>query len=71
MDGWILRGEKYFELYRLSESERMDAAVVSMEGDALRWYTFESRRNPIKNWAEMKTGVLAKYRPTNAGSLYE
>lgn len=46
-DGWILRGEKYFTFYHLLESEKLDAAVVSMEGDALRWFTFESRRNPI------------------------
>lgn len=57
--------------YRLSENEKMDVAVVSMEDDALCWYTFESRRNPIRSLAEMKARVLAKYRPTNVGSLHE
>lgn len=46
-DGWILRGEKYFDFYKLTEKEKLEVAVVSMEGDALRWFTFESRRNPI------------------------
>ncbi|XP_056686977.1 uncharacterized protein [Spinacia oleracea] len=70
-DGWILRGEKYFDFYKLSETEKMDAAVVSMEGDALRWFTFESRRRPMRTWPELKARVLAKYRPTNAGTLHE
>lgn len=35
----------------------MDAAVVSMEGDALRWYTFESRRKPMRSSAELKFRV--------------
>lgn len=70
-NGWILRGEKYFAFYRLTESEKLDAAVVAMEGDALRWFTFESKRNPMRTWAELKAKVLLKYRPTNAGSLHE
>lgn len=70
-DGWILRGEKYFDFYRLSEEEKLDAAVVSLEGDALRWFSFENRRNPIRSWVELKTRVLLKYRPTNAGTLHE
>lgn len=34
-DGWILRAERYFRFYRLSENDKIEAAVVSMEGDAL------------------------------------
>lgn len=43
LDGWILRGEKYFDSYKLLEDEKLDAAVVSMDSDALVWFTFESR----------------------------
>lgn len=70
-DGWILRGEKYFDFYKLNEKEKMEAAVVSMEGDALRWYTFKSRRHPMRTWVELKVKVLSKYRSTNAGTLHE
>lgn len=37
-DGWIIRAERFFSFYRLSEVERVEAAVVSLEGDALLWY---------------------------------
>lgn len=33
-DCWILRSEKYFMVCRLTEEEKVDAAVVAMEGDA-------------------------------------
>ena len=37
-DWWILKAERYFTYYNLSEEERMVAAVRSMDGDALAWY---------------------------------
>lgn len=37
-DGWVLRVERYFNFYKMSEEEMLDAAAVAMEGDALRWY---------------------------------
>ena len=37
-DWWILKAERYFTCYNLSELERMVAAVISMDGDALAWY---------------------------------
>lgn len=36
-DGRILRVERYFGFYRLSEEEMLEAVVVALEGDALRW----------------------------------
>lgn len=37
-DGWILRVERYFGFYRLNEEEMLEAVVITMEGDALRWF---------------------------------
>lgn len=70
-DGWILRAERYFRFYRLSENDKIEAAVVSMEGDALKWFQWENRRHPISSWGEMKEFMLKQFRPTNVGSLYE
>lgn len=70
-DGWILRGERFFAFYGFSDSEKMEAAVVAMEGDALKWYQWENKRRPVRSWESMKNFVLAQFRPLNAGSLYE
>lgn len=34
-DGWVLRVDRYFNFYRLTEEERLEAVVVALEGDAL------------------------------------
>lgn len=34
-DGLILRAERYFKFYRLNDEEQLEAAVVSLDGDAL------------------------------------
>lgn len=70
-DGWILRGERFFDFYGLVEGEKLEAAVVAMEGDALRWYQWENKRRPFRSWENLKKFVLSQFRPLNAGSLHE
>lgn len=70
-DGWLLRAERYFSFYRLSEEEQLEAAVVSLDGDALLWYQFEHGRRPIRRWEELKGMLLRQFRPSSSGSLYE
>ncbi|KAJ9542106.1 hypothetical protein OSB04_028612 [Centaurea solstitialis] len=70
-DGWILRAERYFQFYRLNEPEKMEAAVVALEGDALLWFQWEHRRRPVLRWEEMKSLLLRQFRSTQSGSLHE
>lgn len=49
----------------------MEAAVVSLDGDALLWYQWEHGRRPIHRWEELKGMLLRQFRPTSAGSLHE
>lgn len=70
-DGWIIRAERFFQFYRLTEEEQVEAAVVSMDGDALLWYQWENRRRPISRWSEMKAMILRQFRSTALGSLQE
>lgn len=37
-DGRILRTERYFNFYRLSEGDKMEAAIVARKADALLWF---------------------------------
>lgn len=53
-DGWILRIERYFSFYRLTETEKLEAVVVGLEGDALRWFQWENKRRPIRRWDELR-----------------
>lgn len=70
-DGWILRVERYFGFYRLTEEEMLEAVVVAMEGDALRWFQWENKRHPIRRWADLKGFILRQFRAVSGGTLYE
>ncbi|XP_063950102.1 uncharacterized protein LOC135152878, partial [Daucus carota subsp. sativus] len=70
-DGWILRAERYHQFYRLSEEDKLEAAIVALEGDALLWFQWENRWRPIQNWEEMKTMVRRQFRSTATGTLQE
>lgn len=57
-DGWILRVERYFAFYRLTEEEMLEAVAVALDGDALRWYQWENKRHPIRRWVDLKGFIL-------------
>lgn len=68
---WLLKAERYFSLYRFTNEEKLEAAIISFEGDALLWYQWEHRKRLIVLWEEMKLLVLKQFRSTQAGSLHE
>lgn len=70
-DGWVLRIERYFSFYRLTEAEKLEAVVVALEGDALRWFYWENKRRPIRRWDELKEFMLRYFRPSSGRSLCE
>lgn len=70
-DGWVMRVERYFNFYKLTEEERLEAVVVALEGDALRWYLWENKRHPIRRWSDLKEFILRQFRSSSGGSLYE
>ena len=40
-DGWIFKVEGYFEFNGLQANERLRAALLCMERDALAWYIWQ------------------------------
>lgn len=70
-DGWLAKIERYFQIYRLTEEAMLEASAVAMEGDALRWFQWESKRRPIRRWHELKLAILRHFRSSHGGSLYE
>lgn len=46
LDGWILRSERYFNFYHISEPDKMEAAVA-LKVDTLLWFQWENRRRSI------------------------
>ncbi|MCI82669.1 retrotransposon-derived protein PEG10-like, partial [Trifolium medium] len=48
--GWVNRVEHYFELKGVLEEEKMQAAMVAMEGKALSWFQWWEYASPNPTW---------------------
>ncbi|EXB38291.1 hypothetical protein L484_013924 [Morus notabilis] len=70
-DGWSIRAERYFAMNKMTEREKLDVAVVSLEGEALAWFQWEDGRSPIRSWMVLKLMLLERFRPMQEGSLCE
>lgn len=70
-DGWVNKVERYFDVYQLSEKEKMGAASLGLEGDALAWFQWENKRRAITNWRTLRRMLLKHFRGRRGGSLME
>jgi hypothetical protein len=70
-DDWVARAERYFDIYNLTEKAKLNAAMMSFEGEALAWWQFINRNGPIPSWASAKLLLIKHFRPPNAGTLCE
>lgn len=55
----------------MTEEEKMEAAVVCLQGDALFWYQWEEQEGEVTCWRELKYSLLRRFRPHNQGGLVE
>ena len=70
--GWVYRVERYFDIQGLTTTgERLRAAVLCMEGQALAWYRWSEGRNPFRHWEDLKARLLERFQPSQEGGLYE
>lgn len=69
--GWIFRVERYFVVNGVTEAEKLEAAVVSLEGRALSWFQWTEARTPVNSWQEFKTEVTERFHCKQVGDEYE
>ena len=70
-DGWVFRAERFFNMNRMGEMEKLDAAMINLEGDALAWFQWADGRRAIRSWSELKAMIQERFRPMQEGSAYE
>lgn len=63
--------ERYFDVYEMSEIEKLGAASMGLEGDALAWFQWENKRRSIPNWRSLRRMLLRHFRGRRGGCLME
>ncbi|KAL4037585.1 hypothetical protein IC575_001182 [Cucumis melo] len=68
-DSWLFRAERYFQIHRLTESEKMLVSTISFDGPALNWYRSQEERNKFVSWSNMKERLLIRFRSSKDGTI--
>ena len=69
-DSWLFRAERYFQIHKLTDSEKLTVATISFEGPALNWYRSQEERDKFTCWLNLKERLLIRFRSSREGSLY-
>ncbi|GKD06305.1 ankyrin repeat-containing protein, partial [Tanacetum coccineum] len=69
--GWIYRVERYFEVQGVIRRERLRAAALCLEGEALAWYKWYEQQEPFESWDHLKEELLDRFQFTKEGDLYQ
>ena len=61
-DLWLFRAERYFQIHKLTESEKITVSIISFDGAALDWYRSREDREPFTNWEDLKQRLIIRFR---------
>lgn len=69
-DSWLFRADRYFQIHKLTDCEKLTVTTISFEGLALNWYRSQEERDKFTNWLNLKERLLIRFRSIREGSLY-
>ncbi|KAK1581592.1 hypothetical protein Q3G72_007202 [Acer saccharum] len=59
--GWLFRAERYFEINRIPEIDRVIAASICLEGRALSWFQWMETQARFASWREFRLTLLQRF----------
>ncbi|KAL0560207.1 hypothetical protein IC582_000607 [Cucumis melo] len=69
LDSWLFRAERYFQIHKLNESEKMLVSTISFDGPALNWYRSQEERDKFFSWIDLKERLLVRFRSSRDGMI--
>ena len=61
---WKCRAEQFFRFHETPAEDQVALASFHLEGEAQLWYQLLQQETDTTTWATFKTGLLARYGPT-------
>ena len=68
-DGWVFRAKHFFDMNLMADDEKLEAVVLSMEGEAVALFQWEDGRRLFRRWAELKEMILERFRPSRGDDV--
>lgn len=69
-NSWLFRADRYFQIHKLTDSEKMTIFVISFDGSTLNWYHSQEERVKFKDWANLKLRLLERFCLIREGWIY-
>ena len=69
LDLWLFRADRYFQIHKLTNSDKLIVATISFEGSALNWYRAQEEREKFTDWLNLKERLLVRFRSVREGSI--
>ena len=70
-DGWLFCAKRNFEINKLTSAEKLRAAIVCLEGDALAWYYYEDKRKGFRGWSDFREQQIERFHTKQNGTLLD
>ncbi|KAL0537842.1 hypothetical protein IC582_026831 [Cucumis melo] len=68
-ESWLFRAERYFQIHKLTESEKMLVSTICFDGPALNWYRSQEEREKFASWTNLKERLLVRFQSTREGTV--
>lgn len=68
---WISRAEKFFEVQKVEEEEKLQLVFISMEGYAGNWFRFWREKTKNHSWKGLKRALGVQFGGGTRGTVYE
>lgn len=67
-DSWLFDADRYFQIHKLNDSEKMIVVMISFEGSTLNWYRSQEHEK-FTDWTNMKKRLLIQFQSIREGSI--
>ncbi|WVZ12616.1 hypothetical protein V8G54_017146 [Vigna mungo] len=68
---WIGRAEKFFEVQKVAEEEKLELAFISMDGYVGSWFRFWREKTKNLSWDGLKRALGIRFGVGTRGTVYE
>ncbi|KAA0043205.1 transposon Tf2-1 polyprotein isoform X1 [Cucumis melo var. makuwa] len=68
-DSWLFDADRYFQIHKLNDSEKMIVVMISFEGSTLNWYRSQEEHEKFTDWTNMKKRLLIQFQSIREGSI--
>lgn len=67
LESWLFWVEQYFEIQKLTDTEKVAVAMISFDDIVLAWYRYTDNRDKFKDWNDLKSRLRIRFRLSKEG----